>query len=148
MCCTRLHRLLQYKSGLRNFPGGDMTTFDFIVKMLAGANGWKLLGSFIISTVRGREFRIPSTSVISVRRASLSRLFPWVFNIDARIGYAERICVSQTPPMWLANGGFLCHFIQSLPMPSMNYWILSSFISEYAFFSSLSAPMKLLPMSE
>ena len=148
LCCTHLYCLLQYKSGLRKFPGGGMFTFDFIVKMLAGANCRKLLGWFIISTVIGQEFRIPSTSVISVRRDSLSRLFPCVFNIDARIARAERICLSQTPPMWLANGGFLCHFIQSPPMPSMNDWILLSFISEYAFFSSLLATMKLLPLSE
>ena len=118
MCCTHLHCLLQYKSGLWNFPGGGMTTFDFIVKMLASDNGWKLLGSFIISTARGQEFRIPSTSVISMRRDSLSRLFPCIFNTDARIARTE-ICLSQTPLMWLANGGVLCHFIQSPPIPSM-----------------------------
>ena len=148
VCCTRLLRPLQYKSGLRNFPGGGMTTFDFIDKMLAGDNGWKLPRPFIISTVRGREFRIPSTSVISVRRESSWRLFPCVFNTDARTAPAEGIFLSQTAPTWLANRGFLCHCIKSPPLPSMNHWILLPFISEYTFLSSLSVSMKLVPLSE
>ena len=73
------------QTGLRDFPGGGMIIFDFIVKMFTGNNGWKLLGSFIVSTVRGREFRILSTSAISMRRDSSSRLFPCIFNIDPRI---------------------------------------------------------------
>ena len=88
-----------------------------------------------------------STSVLSGRRDSLSRLFPCVFNIDARTARAEQICLSQTQFMWLANGGFLLHFIQSPPIPSMKDWILWSFISEYAFFSSLSSPLRLLLLS-
>ena len=98
MCFTCFYLLLEYKSGLRNFPGWGMTIFDLIVKMLAGDNGWKLPGSFIISTVSGQEFRILSTSVMH---------FPYIFNIDARIARAKQVCLSQTPPMWLMNGGFL-----------------------------------------
>ena len=100
------------QSGLWNYPGGGMTTFDFIVKMLASDNGWKLLGSFIISTTRGQEFRIPSTSVISMRRDSLSRLFPCIFNIDARITCTE-ICLSQTPLIDLQLEGF-CVILSNL----------------------------------
>ena len=106
------------QSGVRNFSDGAMTTLDVIIKILAGDNGWKLPGSFIVSTVRSWEFRIPSTSVSSVRKESSSR--PFILKIDAGIARAERIYFSQTPPMWLANGSLLCHFIQSPSIPSMN----------------------------
>ena len=119
MCGNRLQRLLQNISGLRNFSSSGMTNFDCIVKMLAGDNGWKLPGSFIVFTVKCWGFRIPSTSDISVRRDSSPRLFPCVFNIDAKIAHAERVCLSQTPRMWHTNGGFLCHFVQSPLIPSM-----------------------------
>ena len=57
---------------------------------------------------------------------------------------ANRICLSHTPPMWLANGGFLFHWIQSALFCNMNsptfFW-LNSF---QHLASSLSAPTKLL----
>ena len=119
----------------------------FHCQSVSWCNGWKLPGSFIISTVRGPEFRIPSISVINLRRDLSFRPFQCVFSKDSRIACVERISLSQTPPMWLANGGFLSHFIQSPPIPSMKDRILLSFISEYAFFSSFSALMELRPLN-
>ena len=80
-----------------------------------GDNGWKLPGSFIVFTVRAWEFRIPSTSVISVWRDSC------ICNIDARIAHAERICLEefctilsnlhQYPPGIIGS----CHLSQNKP---------------------------------
>ena len=118
----------------------------FHCQSVSWCNDWKLPGSYIIYTVRGPEFRIPSISVISLRRDLSSRPFPCVFNKDSWITCVERM-LSQTAPMWLTNGGFLSHFIQSPPIPSMKGWILLSFISEYAFSTSLSVPMELRPLN-
>ena len=56
----------------------------------------------------------------------------------------DRICRSHTPPKLLAFAGF---FIQSIPSLSKSAFILSSSISSTAFFSSFSAPIKLVPRS-
>ena len=69
-CCTLLHCLLLYKSGLTNEPSGGIITLLFIVNKLCGDNGAKLCGSLIVSTVRGGEFTIAWTSVIRVWRDS------------------------------------------------------------------------------
>ena len=71
----RLHLFLQYKSGFENSPGDGMMTFDFIVKMFAGESGNSLVGSLIVSTVRGLEFNIPSVSTISVNNDFSSKAF-------------------------------------------------------------------------
>ena len=51
-----------------------MTTLDFIVRMFASESGNLLVGSLIVSTVRGPEFNIPSASTISVSKESLSKV--------------------------------------------------------------------------
>ena len=58
MCCTCLHHLLQYKSGLRNFTGGGMTIFGFIVKVLADVMAESYQGhlSFPLSEVQSLGF--------------------------------------------------------------------------------------------
>ena len=50
-----------------------MTTLDFIVRMFAGESGNLLVGSLIVSTVRGLELNIPSVSTISVSKDSSSK---------------------------------------------------------------------------
>ena len=139
---------LLYISGLENSPGSGETTFYFMVRMLTGDKGCRLVGSIRTSTVRGLRFKMPSTSVIIVNKDSLSRYSPCVFKSDPRMDLAERICRSQTPPIWLAKGGFLCDLIQSPPCSTRKDWIFLSSISIYAFLNSRSAPMKLLPLSE
>ena len=102
----------------------------------------------MVSTVNDREFRIPSVSATSVSTDSSSSDFPCFERRDDSIAWADQICLSQTPPMWLAAGGFLIHLTKSPPRLCMKDWILSLSISLYAFFSSFSHPTKLVPLSE
>ena len=53
-----------------------MATLEFILRMLAGESGNSLVGSLIVSTVRGLEFNIPSVSTISVNKDSSSKALP------------------------------------------------------------------------
>ena len=69
-----LHLFLQCKSGFENSPGGGMTTFDFIVEMFAGETANSLVGSLIVSIVRGLEFNIPSVSTISINPCGLQQV--------------------------------------------------------------------------
>ena len=64
MSWTRRHRFLEYKSGGINSPGGGMTKLDFKVRRLLGVIGVRLFLSFRVSTGRGLECTINSTSVI------------------------------------------------------------------------------------
>ena len=111
MCWTRLQRLLLNSSALTNSPGGGITTLVFMVKMLFGLNGCSLLTSPKVSTVNGLEFNIASVSANSVLNHSSFKLLPRVTNNDIRMFRAERICLSQTPPIWLSAGEFLCQMM-------------------------------------
>ena len=53
-----------------------MTTLDFKLRMFAGESGNSLVGSLIVSTVKGLEFNIPSVSIISVNKESSSKALP------------------------------------------------------------------------
>ena len=53
-----------------------MTTLDFVLRMFAGEIGNLLVGSLIVSTVRGLEFNIPSVSNIIVSKDSSSKALP------------------------------------------------------------------------
>ena len=90
---------------------------------------------------------IPSTSTNNVLSDSSSKLTPCVFMRDESMFLAGWICLSHTPPMWLANGGFFFHWIQSALFCNMNsptfFWLTS--FQHLA--SSLFAPTKLLPLS-
>ena len=74
-----------YISGLENVPGGGETTFDFMVRMLAGDKSCRFVGSLRTFTVRGLEFKMPSTSVIIVNKNSSSRHSPCVFKSNLRM---------------------------------------------------------------
>ena len=75
-CCTLLHCLLLYKSGLTDEPGGGIITLLLIVNMLLGDIEVRFCESLFISTVRGREFTTASTSVIRVWKDSSFRHVP------------------------------------------------------------------------
>ena len=60
---------------------------------------------------------------------------------------ADQICLSQTPPIWLAAGGFLSQIIQSAARDSKSNLTCWS-TSFNAWPSSLAAPTKLLPLSD
>ena len=115
ICCTHLHRLREYRSGLLNTPRGGIITSFFMVRRLLGDNGISLLMSLRDSTVRGLELMTASVSATSVLNPLSLRLWPWVFSKAARIPLALPILCSQTPPICEAQGGFLCHVIQSVP---------------------------------
>ena len=76
MCWTRRHLFQQYKSGLIKFPGGGITTFNFMFRIFYGARHRSLVGPLIVSTVNDGEFSIPSVSAASVNKNSLSSDFP------------------------------------------------------------------------
>ena len=86
-------------SSLVKSPGVGIATFDFIVSMFDQARGKSLVGSLMVSTVNGCEFRISSVWAASVSRDSLSSDFPCVERRDDSIVQVDLICLSQTPPM-------------------------------------------------
>ena len=131
------------KVGVRNTPCGGITTFDFMVSMWLGDKAAWLLASLIVSTTNGLVLTIPSTSTNNILSDSSSRLAPCVFMRDESVFLADRICFSHTPPVWLANGGFLFHWIQSALFCNMNsptfFWLTS--------FQHLASSLSLLPQS-
>ena len=62
ICCTCLHRLCEYRSGVLNTPGGGMITSLFMVRGLLGDSGISLLMLLRDSTVIGRELMTASVS--------------------------------------------------------------------------------------
>ena len=58
ICCTCLHSLHKYRSGLLNTPGGGIITSLFMVRRLLGDNGISLLMSLRDSSVRGLELTL------------------------------------------------------------------------------------------
>ena len=122
ICCTRCHLLFEYASGLLNSPGGGMTTLVFIVWRLLGESGILLFESLMVSTVSGLELMVSSTSAINVLSDSSFKEWLWVFNNPSKIILADRIWHSQTPPMWEAPGGLLCHSFQSAPFLVRSSW--------------------------
>ena len=67
----------------------------------------------MVSTVNGPEFKIPSVSTNSGSRDSSSSGFPCFERRDDSIAWADRIYLSQMPPLWLAACGFLIHLTKS-----------------------------------
>ena len=106
MCCTCLQCFLQYRSSIPNTPGGGITTLIFKVNIWKGESATSLFASMMVSTTRCLEWIKASTSVNKVFRDSSSKLLLWVLRKDDKMLIAELICLSQTPPMWLAKGGF------------------------------------------
>ena len=96
-----------------------------------------------LMTIQTLNSKIPLVSVTNARSDSYSSGFPYVLRKYKIIAQADLICLSQMPPMWLAAGWFLTHFIQSRPWPCINDWIFWFSISSYAFFNSFSQPIKL-----
>ena len=135
-------------SGAVKAPGGGITTFVFKVSRFIGLSGIMLLTSLNKSVVKGREFTITSPSISKVHNNSSFRLVPWVFNKEVKIVLALLICLSHTPPILLADGGFSFHSIHSPPLSLMKSLIFSWSISAKAFLNLEEAPTKLLPLSD
>ena len=73
--------------------------------------------------------------------------FSMCFSREDKMFLAERICCSDTSPMWLAVGVFLIQTNQSVPLSCKKLLILVWSISLKALHNQFSAPMKLLPLS-
>ena len=146
-CWTHQHCFLQHMSSFWKVPGGGMTTLVFELSSCIGLNGIILLIWPMDSQVIGQELIIPSISTNNVRRDSLLRLSPWFLSIAERMLLADRIYRSHTPPMLLAMGGLRFQLIHSPPNSIKKSLILFSSISPNAFFSSMLAPTKLVPLS-
>ena len=105
MCWTLLHLRLLKMSGLSKTADSKIT-FDFVVRMLAGANGAGLFTSLIVSTVNGCQFNIASHSTTKGFLDSVSRLLSWLLCRAVSTSLVERICLSQISPKWLVFGEF------------------------------------------
>ena len=96
----------------------------------------------------GLVFTIASTSAIFFRSYLSFRLVPCIFSSATKIEHADLICCFHIPPILLAVGGFLFHWIYWPPCSSMNSLIFLCFISENALFStSALAPTKFVLLS-
>ena len=115
---------------------------------MEGESGTWLWTLLIVSVVIGRELTIPSFSIRNVCSASSFKLYPCVFRRAFRMLLAVLICRFHTPRMRLAVGGFLIDVNQSVPCLCRycDIWLWS--ISWKAFWSSLTAPTKLVPLSD
>ena len=138
---------LLYSSAFTKWPGSGKTTLDFIVRMLLGHTGCSLCTSSNISTVKGLEFTIASVSARSVFSDSWFRDLPCVSNKNISIVCDDRICLSQTPTIWLHAGGFLYQLMLSALMFWRKNWISWWSVSLYAFSNSFCASSKLEPLS-
>ena len=146
---TRHHRFLEYRSGGLNSPGGGMFTLDFKVRRLLGDIGVGLFASFRVSTVRGLEFTINSTSVIKVLRDSSFNDKLWVLKGPSNSMFlAVRIWRFQTKPICDAAGGLWCQSVQSALFSCKKFLILSWFISLNRCCNSFLVPTKFVPLSD
>ena len=107
ICCTHLQRFQVNKFRYLNL---SRRWHDNILNKLEDkAKG--LVTSLMVSTLSGLEFTTVYASVISIWRDSSSKLLPWAINNADKIGLADLICHSHTPPIWLDAGGFLSQII-------------------------------------
>ena len=80
-------------------------------------------------------------------KLNFSRQCSEVFTNPSKRVLADRIWRYQTPPIWDAPGGFLCHRIQSAPFSCKKLLILC-FISVNACCNLFLASTKLVPLSD
>ena len=92
-----------------------------------------LLTSLNKSVVKGHQFTIASTWISKVCNDLSFRLVPWVFNKEVKIVLALLICLSHTPSILLAEGGFCFHSIHSPPLSLMKSSVFCWSISARAF---------------
>ena len=146
-CWTRLQRFLQNLSAHVNTPGGERTTFLFIVSRWLGVRRLSKLGSFKRSTVNGQLLMIASTSHMNLRSDSSSSCRPLFWRRGDRMLLTVRIGRSQTPPTWLEDGTFMPKVNQSQFSWSNSALMRSWSSSASAAFNSCLAPTKFVPWS-
>ena len=96
------------------------TTWLFFVRMWLGVRGKGLVGSSRLSQVKGREFTMFTDSYRKVRRDSSSNWELDSARRTVRTLRTLRICRSQIPPIWEADGTFILNCTQSHPWTSRN----------------------------
>ena len=115
---------------------GDSITSDFIVSNVFGVRG---LPSSSTITSR-RELTIAATSYIKVRRLLVSILPPYFFSKTDSTFLAKHIILSQTPPIWLAEGGLS---LNSRTPISVNFEAALTKFLPWSHLISLTAPLNL-----
>ena len=93
---------------------------DFIVSNCIGHNGIGLWTSNKDSDMMGLV--LASTLASNVRSDSSFRLVPCILSSANNIEWAHLIWRSQTPPLLLAVGGYLFHWIHWPPAPAWTHW--------------------------
>ena len=122
-------------------PDRGRRTLDFNVRRLLGVNGSKL-SKFRPSTENGLLFTIASASPMTVRTNSSLNCSSALWRREANKLRADRICLSQTPPIRLADGGFILNSNQSQFLSKRKLWIRAWSVSESVpvSLSSLKSP--------
>ena len=149
--CACLHCLREYSSSLAKTPGG-MARFRRCRSRWFGVSGSMSLGSSLAGEM-GRLFRMDVTSANTVRRVSKGIAAPGLLKTAFIAFRTLLISLSHTPDMWLAVGGWKRHLGNTYLNHSASYecsslLICSSFSSRTERRSSLSAPVKFVPLSD
>ena len=145
--CWTCHQFFwQYISSFWNIPGGGII-FVFMLSNCIGLSGTILFTSPILSQVIGLELIISSTSTSDVLDDSSLRLSHCWFSRAARMLPADLISHFHTAPKLLAVGGLCLQINHSPPRFIKKSLIFFLPISLNALFSSVLAPIKLLPLS-
>ena len=125
---------------LSNSPGGGITTLVFIVSILEGHTGLRLLPSLNSSVISGPELSTASTSVISVVRAWPFKLVPWVLSSDDKC-FLQILFVAPIPhPYDLQLGCFWSQPTNLLHFPKENAWFWCGSFLEMAFWVHSLSP--------
>ena len=118
-----------------------------MVRRWFGVRASKEIGEVVLSVVSGRLFITASASHMNVRSTSSFSWRPFFSRSAERTLRTVLICLSHTPPMWLAVGALNLNSIQSQFILRRLDLILSWCISPRASLSSRLAPMKFVPWS-
>lgn len=139
-----LHLFLQYRASFLNSPGKGSTSRAFPVSSILGDNGGAKIGSFRVSSVEGLLLIVYSASRRNVLGESSSKRLPCSLMRLFITLLMDLICLSHADTQkLLARAGFV---IQSMLALRSSALIFSSTISLIAFLSSVSVPMKLVPL--
>ena len=124
-CWTLQHLLREYRSACLKSPGGGKRMFAFMVSGWFGVSSSCELGVVNPSVVSGLLLTIASASRMKIRShsSSVGQNFA-----EAHIG-KHKWNESQTPHIWLAEGGFILNSNQSQLRSRRKLWILASSIS-------------------
>ena len=139
--CTRLHRFLGLNWPLSPDPGANWPPTSPIRKWFGvmGVSSERLADWY----VKGLEFMSASAPVNAViSSSSVTSADP---NIAKVTLFADLITVSCTPPKWGAHGGLKLHL---MPLLAADFSILSRSSYLMSSLSSVSVPIKLVPLSE